>query len=101
MRADDPQARAVLHLAQSLYDYGQHERTLALLDLYDWLRPRCDAPFDLRVSALIKLRRLDEAKALCEATPSPRAARHLAEVYWGLGDKTRGDSYFRQSQLAE
>lgn len=98
MADDSQQARAVLQLAQSLFDYGQHSRTLALLDLYDWLNPDEDIAFELRIRTLLKLRRLEDAKALCKLTSHDIANDYLAEIYWGLGEKEIGDKHFSNSQ---
>jgi hypothetical protein len=92
----DPQkADAVLRLATSLFDYGQHQRVLALLDLHDWLADDQNASLILRIQTLLKLMQFAEARQVCERTTIILPSNLLAQIHWGLGEKSLGDTQFR------
>lgn len=94
---DIQKADAVLQLAMSLYEYGQHERVLSLLKLHDWFVSGREPSLLLRLKTLVKLSRFTEAKQVSETTGIVPPPRLMAEIYWGLGEKDLGDAEFRKS----
>jgi hypothetical protein len=94
--ADMQKADAVLQLARSLFNYGQHERVLSLLDLHDWIVTDIEESTMLRMQVLIKLQKFADAKLLCTLSKIEFPRNLLAEINWGLGQKEAGDSFFRK-----
>lgn len=94
--ATEDQFYAVKSLAQKMYDYGQFERTLKLLDLADWLLPKNTASRDLRLCALAELGQwqtvVDILVDVKDIEPFHR--RLMAKGCWAKGLSDVGDRHF-------
>lgn len=90
---------AILQLAQTLMQYGQPERALALLALSDYLLPGNQRAAKLRVHALVQAGRWADAHRLILSGEqlAPERRRELAFIYWNLGLAAKGDKAYREA----
>lgn len=92
---DETHDQAVLGLAKKLFEYGQFQRVLSLLDLLDWMADPHEDAMTLRIACLCKTGQFEEAVSYCLEEHAQVSSAVLAEVYWGLGELDMGDTGFR------
>ncbi len=97
--ADTKDHAAIVRLAKLLMSYGFNERALPVLSLAQWLAPDQGGISRLQVQALSKLGRWHEALDLMYSELSERTMLEedhlcLANIFWAIGDREKGNAAF-------